>query len=183
MPTVDFILMATNHSPSHPYALRRQRHAGGECVDYMLATAASAYGVMPLVRRIFRIIRVTNATLADAQMVCGQEALTMEDIANNVTPRRRIWRLPLGNYPVMATRKAPDVDDPTFATIRDALLAQFPQLAAVPAGDRRQTIYDVQITRAQFIGALVQRPSEPRNLSGQPTEAVEPDYAIDVDDR
>jgi hypothetical protein len=180
MPTVDFFFKAARVPLTHPYELKRLRHGSGEAVDYMLAGDAGSYGVYPLVRRQWRIIRVTNCTLADAQMVCGPEALSVDDIGKGFLARRRVWRLPLGNYPAMATRKAPDVDDPVFAGIRDAMLAAFPQLADVPLANRRQTIYDVQITRAQFIAALILRPNEPRDLSGQPTEAVEPDYTIDI---
>jgi len=181
MPTVDFIFRASRDPIGHPYPLRRRRIGAGECIDYLPAGDASMYGVYPLASRSMRIIRVTNVSQAEAQMVCGTEASSLEDIANGVPPRQRTWRLPLGDYPVMATRKAPDVDDPVFANIRAALLDRLPQLDAVPMPNRRQAVYDVQITRAQFIAALIQRPSEPRDLSGQPTEAVEPDYTIDVD--
>lgn len=202
MPILDLLIRATNDPPGVPYAnnldptggQRRIRYQGGEIVDVRIdaqwQSPLVGYGVVPLLSRKWRIIRVTDALEGDEDLVRAQDALRVEDVGKGFLPRIRLYRLQLNDLPSnvknnLIPRKYPDVDHQFFLNhpgIRARLLEKYPGLSTLKANERRSTPWDLSVTRAQIIGFLKKKVDEPRDLSGFPIDDQETDQQIDIGD-
>jgi hypothetical protein len=193
MPVVDLIIRAVNIDPALPYSQRRLRYRGGEVVDIRVDTGQNVldgYGLIPLLSRRWRIVRVTDALDGDTGTLMSMGTVTPQQQGLGVTPRRRQWMIRLNDIPnsvknQLIPRKYPDVDHAFFTSrpaLRTALLNKFPGLATLPQNQRRSTLWDVSVTRSQIASFFLNKSSEGEDLSGFPTEPTIPDHQIDVGD-
>jgi hypothetical protein len=193
MPIVDLIVRAVNPPAILPYSQRRLRYRAGEVVGVRIDTGQpilDGYGLVPLLSRRWRIIRVTDALIGDVGTLLGQGTVTPEQIGLGIQPQRRVWMVRINDVPntiknQIIPRKYPDINHTFFTSrpvLRAALLNKYPALATVPQNQRRSTLYDVSATRAQIAPFFFQKPAEGEDLDGNPTEPVIASQQIDVGD-
>lgn len=195
MPTVDLIVKAVGDDPlSVPYEIRRVRVQAGEIVGIRkaaaLANALAGYGIVPLVSRAFRIVRVTDLAEGEAEMLLGADAALPGDEENNIAPRRRLWRVRLNEVPdsvrqSLIPRRLPDIDHQFFLdhpTARQRLLEKSPGLAELPPERRRPTPWDVAVNRSQIAPLFLQKAVEERDADQTPLEGPEVPQDIDTED-
>jgi len=188
MATFDVFVYAYDYPAA--YKIRRERPVAGEIVSWRTPDTAEKYGVITLLTSRFRIIRVTDVDEAQLYEWADKDALLDSDPVkgsdNYFPPRSRKYRAKIKNIPPLANRKYPDVTAPVFANhpvLVARMIEKFPELSDIKNNQKRDTIFDYQISGAVFASFFELKAEEPRDiLSFKPKDDLVESQGLGEDD-
>lgn len=129
----------------------RLRYSAGDVVGWL--PSGSSPGAVVASSDCWRIIRVTGLSEIEADMLTASDPATIADEARAISPRRRMYKLPLREW---------------LSGTRDK---------------NRATLYDCEITSDELFAKLILKDEELRDETGRPLITPEPDHAIGRDNR
>lgn len=145
------------------------------------------YGLNHLCMPEFGILRVTDITVEVPRMWCARETLEVDDLKKGFEGRARIWRCRISDFPpewkdALRPRRLPDVDGEWFnanPVFNNRMQTAFPELSKLPADRRRDTPFDLKVTRDEIMPFFYLKGAEPRTHEGHPPrEDSEPTEAL-----